>query len=325
MPSLSVIIPAKDVEPYIGDTLNSLVRNDRPDFEYIVVNDGSSDRTPEIVDGFRARLPSLRLLHNASPTGLSAARNQGLRESSGRYVTYLDGDDWLAPGYLPKAVDATADLGVDFTKTDQVKVYPKHRVRNVVPEGRTNRPLNPRTGILPTYARSVVDYPNACTGIYSRHLADQDLLTFDTKLLTCEDRPWAWRLHLNAKSYARLPLLGVFYRREVPGSLTQIGDQRQLHFFDAFDQVVDMVSADRDAHRYLPKALHTYCKIMHRHINRKQRLSPALQRTLMNRAAATLRKLPPATLDVVLRELSSKEERGLRDLHASRAPRGERA
>ncbi|GAB3694304.1 glycosyltransferase family 2 protein [Nocardiopsis oceani] len=325
MPSLSVIIPAKDVEPYIGDTLNSLVRNDRPDFEYIVVNDGSSDRTPEIVDAFRQRLPNLRILHNEHPTGLSAARNQGLQESSGRYITYLDGDDWLAPGYLPKAVDATAELGVDFARTDLVEVYPEHRVQVVVPEGRTNRPLDPRTGILPNYTRSAVDHPYACTGIYSRHLVDQGLLTFDTNLLTCEDRPWIWRLHLNAKSYARLPMLGVFYRREVPGSLTQVGDRRQLHFFDAFDQVVDMVSTDRDAHRYLPKALHTYCKIMHRHINRKQRLSPTLQRTLIDRAAATLRRLPPALLDVVLRELSSKEEQRLRELHASRAPRGERA
>lgn len=325
MPSLSVIIPAKDVEPYIGDTLNSLVRNDRPDFEYIVVNDGSSDRTPEIVDGFRTRLPGLRLLHNEHPTGLSAARNQGLRESSGRYVTYLDGDDWLAPGYLPKAVDATAELRVDFTKTDQVKVYPKQRVRSVVPEGRTNRPLDPRSGILPAYTRSVVDYPNACTGIYSRHLADQGLLTFDTKLLTCEDRPWAWRLHLNTKSYARLPLFGVFYRREVPGSLTQVGDRRQLHFFDAFDQIVDMAGTDRDADRYLPKALHTYCNMILFHLARKERLSATLQRTLMNRAAATLRKLPPAPLDAVLRELGGKQEQRLRELHASRAPRGERA
>ena len=315
MISLSVILPAKDVAPYIGAALTSLLRNHRADFEYVVVDDGSSDATPDIVDDFRRRLPNLRMLHNPSPTGLSAARNRALAATRGRYVTYLDGDDWLAPGYLARAVDAVSGLGVDFVKTDQVWVFGSRRVANPVPEGRVYRPLDPRSGILPTNGKSVVDHPNACTGVYSRKLAEQGLLTFDTSLLTCEDRPWAWRLHLGAASYARVPVVGVYYRREVPGSLTGLGDERQLHFFDACDRIISLVTADREADRFLPKAVRSYCSLILHHLDHRGRLAPALRGHLVDRAVGTLRGLPPAVLDTTIREMGGDGERRLRTLH----------
>ena len=64
------------------------------------------------------------------------------------------------------------------------------------------------------------------------------MLHFTDGLRTAEDRPWIWRLHREAESFAAVGLLGVFYRRGVATSLTQIGDVRQLDFIRAFDQVI---------------------------------------------------------------------------------------
>ena len=73
------------------------------------------------------------------------------------------------------------------------------------------------------------------------------------------------RLHREAESFAVVSLLGVFYRRGVASSLTQIGDVRQLDFIRAFDQVIEETAQDPDADRLLPKAVRTYCAIIAHH------------------------------------------------------------
>lgn len=94
-PLVSIIIPAHNCERFIGEALASVVRQDYGNREIIVVDDGSSDSTAAIVKGF----PEVRLL--AQPNaGPAAARNLGVRASSGKYLAFLDGDDIWLPGKL---------------------------------------------------------------------------------------------------------------------------------------------------------------------------------------------------------------------------------
>ncbi|GAA3760331.1 glycosyltransferase involved in cell wall biosynthesis [Spinactinospora alkalitolerans] len=313
MTTLSVIVPARDVEPYIADTLASLGRNARKDFEFIVVDDGSTDATPEIVTDFAERLGGLSMIRNDAAVGLSAARNQGLAAASGRYIVYLDGDDWLPSGYLAEALEAIRRLDVGFVKTDHVRVTGKNRVLVRAPEGRRNVPLAPRSAILPENVATMVDYPNAWSGIADREkLQDRGLLTFNEKLLTAEDREWTWRLHLHAESFAVVSLIGVCYRRSVAGSLTRIGDERQLHFFDSFDGVLAELERDPEGDRFLPKALRSYCAMIAFHLQEEERLTPPLRRRQRQRAAETLRRMPPDVLDRILGSIDNEREEQLR-------------
>ncbi|HEX2314547.1 MAG TPA: glycosyltransferase family 2 protein [Thermomonospora sp.] len=296
MTTLSVIVPMRDVAPYLGDLMLSLARNDREDFEFIMVDDGSVDRTPEILAEHAARMPNLTVVRNDQAVGLSGARNRGMAASSGRLITFLDGDDYIAPGYLAAAVEAIDAIGCDFIKTDHIQVYGKRREVHRAPQGRRGVKLSPRDGILPAHVKTMADYPNAWSGVYRRELLDDGLLAFDESLLTCEDRPWTWKLLLHAASYAVVSLFGVFYRREVAGSLTKIGDERQLHFFDAFDKVLAELAADPEGHRYAGKAVQTYAAMIAHHLTERDRLTPALQHRLKQRARATLKALPPDQL-----------------------------
>lgn len=239
MITLSVVVPVRDGEAYLADALTSLVRNRTPEFEteVVVVDDGSADATPEVAEDFRRDLPGLTVVRNPVPLGLAAARNTGLKLAAGRYVTFLDADDWLAPGYLPRLVAAIDGLGCDFVRVDHVQVEGRRRETHRAPQPRRGVVLDPRDGILPVDHKTMVDYPYAWAGIYRREL--DDLLTFPAGLHTAEDRPWIWRLHRLARSYAVVSLAGVFYRRGLAASLTQIGDERQLHFFDAYEMVLD--------------------------------------------------------------------------------------
>ncbi|GAA3238771.1 glycosyltransferase family 2 protein [Actinocorallia longicatena] len=310
MTALSVVIAVRDVERYVTDLLLSLARNTRNDIEFIVVDDGSIDRTPEIVTA--AKIPGLTLLRHARPLGPGAARNTGLAASTGRHITYLDGDDWIRPGYLYELLAAIEALGCDFVMSDHVRVTDTGRVVRRTPQGRRREVLRSRDGILPVTQPSMVDYPYTWAGVYSRSLADRGLLTFDPALHTAEDRPWFWRLYREPATYATVALRGVFYRR-TPGSLTQRGDARMLHFFDAFDRVLRDLDDDPEPDRYRAKALTTYFAMIAFHLSRRDRLPAELQRVLTARARSTISAVPPETRTQLLPSMTEYRQ----DLFAS--------
>ena len=99
-PAVSVIIPAYNVAPYITETLDSLFAQTYPDFEAILINDGSTDETEDRIAPFRDRLVYIAQQNH----GVMAARNAGLRAARGHYIALLDGDDILLPRFLEALV-----------------------------------------------------------------------------------------------------------------------------------------------------------------------------------------------------------------------------
>ncbi|KNB51981.1 glycosyltransferase family 2 protein [Streptomyces caatingaensis] len=312
MVKLSVIVPFFNVQTYAQDTLRSLRANTGRDFEFILVDDCSTDGTGALLERAERELPGAVLVRHAANGGLATARNTGLDAARGEYVTFLDGDDWLAPGHLRQLLAAIEALGVDFVRTDHVRCTGRARTVHRVPHGRRGVPLDPRDAILPADRTTAVDYPYAWAGIYHRRLLDAGLLHFRHGLRTAEDRPWIWRLHREADSFAVAGLLGVFYRRGVASSLTQIGDARQLDFLRAFDQVLEETARDRDAEALLPKAVRTYCAIISHHLGAIERFEPEVARDLRSLSAAALKRMPPSLLNDALNSMDADRARRLR-------------
>ncbi|MBC3985504.1 glycosyltransferase family 2 protein [Streptomyces sp. AC536] len=314
MVKLSVIVPFYNVQTYAPDTLRSLRANAREDFEFILVDDFSKDGTPELLERAERDLPGAVLVRHEQNGGLATARNTGLDAARGEYLTFLDGDDWLAPGYYEQLLAAMEELGCDFVRTDHVQVTNRARSIHRVPVGLRNTVLNPRDVILPSDRSTSVDYAFAWAGMYHRRLLDDGLLHFRDGLRTAEDRPWIWKLHREAKSFAVLGMLGVFYRRGVASSLTQIGDVRQLDFIRAFDQVIEETSRDREAARFLPKAVRTYCAIISHHLGGIERFEPAVARKLRIMSAAAMKRMPQQVLNEALDAMDYDRAARLRKL-----------
>ncbi len=94
-PKLSIIVPVYNLQNYIGRCINSIVRQkDSAEYEIIIVNDGSSDNTPRILDNFAKHYKNIKVIHQAN-AGVSVARNTGITASHGRYITFVDGDDMV--------------------------------------------------------------------------------------------------------------------------------------------------------------------------------------------------------------------------------------
>lgn len=101
MPTISVIIPCYNQEKYIAECLDSVIAQTFTDYEVIVVNDGSTDNSCEIIKGYVEKYPHIRLI-NQENQGLSATRNNAMKYATGTYFYPLDGDDKIHPTCLEK-------------------------------------------------------------------------------------------------------------------------------------------------------------------------------------------------------------------------------
>lgn len=298
--TLSVVVPCFNIRHYLPDTVRSLVNNSRDDFEFVFIDDRSTDGTHDELLALTRLLKNSTVIRHDVNQGLASARNTGIDAAKGRYITFLDGDDWLGHGYLAQLVEAIERLDTDFVRTDHVQVTGVERQIHRAPEGRRNVVLDPRESILPTDDSTMVDYPYAWAGIYHRRLLDAGLLRFHDGLRTAEDRPWIWALHRRAQSYAVASLHGVFYRRGVATSLTQIGDVRQLDFIRSFELVLAELADDPEAQSLRPKAIRNYCVVIAHHLRERHRFERRVAHRLREMSAEALRRIPDEDLQAAL-------------------------
>lgn len=113
-PLISIIIPVYNVEQYLPRCLDSVLNQDYRDWECILVDDGSHDRSPLICDDYQ-KLDARFLVIHQQNQGVSSARNAGLAAATGEYISFVDSDDWLDPAYLSwllNGLTAECDLSV---------------------------------------------------------------------------------------------------------------------------------------------------------------------------------------------------------------------
>jgi GT2 family glycosyltransferase len=123
MSKISIIIPAYNQASYLDRAITSALGQQEADIEVVVVDDGSTDNSPEIIARYQTE-PRFKSVRQPN-AGLAAARNRGLVESTGKYICFLDADDFYTPDKCAKQaalLDANPDLGFvycDFTVVDE--------------------------------------------------------------------------------------------------------------------------------------------------------------------------------------------------------------
>ena len=112
MPKVSVIVPVYNVEKYLGECLDSVLRQTLSDIEIICVNDGSTDGSASILAEYAARDPRIKIITQPNG-GLSAARNAGMDVASGEYIYFPDSDDYIADATLERCCAICDRDGLD--------------------------------------------------------------------------------------------------------------------------------------------------------------------------------------------------------------------
>lgn len=314
---ITVIIPAMDQQDYICDALESLARQElgNRELEVLVVDDASTDATGDLAREFVGRLPGLRVIKHQENRGVSAARNTGLANATGEFIAFLDPDDWMAATHLATLAAGLEQLGVDFVRCDHVKVTGGNRVLHRAPQALRNTARDPRQDISPVDTDTMIDYAFVWAGMYRASALAQAAPRFDERLRTCEDRHWLWQLMLQSNSHAVVNAPGVFYRRGLPGSLTQIFDERQLDFLPAYADIIDLVMGEDMHEPHRPKALRQFLAIACHHLNRSVDGPPELRKKLRDGIGRQLAALPAALLGESLAQLDDPRREALAELH----------
>ncbi len=112
-PIISVIVPIYGIERYVGLCIESILNQTYKRLEIILVDDGGKDRCPEICDLYKKKDSRIKVIHKHNG-GLVSARKAGLRESNGAYITYVDGDDWIGPGFIEGLYTAASTSDADM-------------------------------------------------------------------------------------------------------------------------------------------------------------------------------------------------------------------
>lgn len=122
MPTFSIIVPVYKTEKYLRKCIDSILKQNYEDFELILVDDGSPDQCPNICDKYKRQDTRIKVLHKKNG-GVSLARNAGLNMATGRYIWFIDSDDYIAPTALHELYEAQrseeADLYVFNTFLNQ--------------------------------------------------------------------------------------------------------------------------------------------------------------------------------------------------------------
>ena len=111
---LSIIVPVYNVEEYLEECLKSIYKIEEIKYEVILVNDGSKDRSFEIMQEFKNMYGDRTIIIDKQNGGLSSARNAGLRIAQGKYVAFIDSDDFIDPNEFEKIVRKSTEFDLDI-------------------------------------------------------------------------------------------------------------------------------------------------------------------------------------------------------------------
>ncbi len=239
MPEISVVVPVYNVEAYLEKCIDSILHQTLTDFEMILVDDGSTDHSPEIIDRRAAGDPRIRVIHKPNG-GLSDARNEGMKIAKGEYVSFIDSDDFIEPEMLEKTHAKLRETGADIVIFDFYQYYQADGRRELI----ANRFSGDKTYSIADTPQLITSIANAAWNkVYRLSLfRDHDIL-YPWGCLY-EDLGTTYRLLARARSVAFVNEPLYDYLKDRPGNITGEFNMRAYH-------VLDMVKITLDDYKRL--------------------------------------------------------------------------
>ena len=211
----SVVIPLYNKAAYLCKSIESVISQAYNDFECIIVDDGSTDSSAEIADGYSAKYQNIRVVHQQN-SGVAIARNKGVKESLGDYICFLDADDWWDPNFLlsiNETITKIPDAGIYGTNY----YYYKH--------GKKEVRVNIKTGVFDyfkEYSKNL-QMPLTSSSVCVPKKIFIEMSGFNPKLKLGEDFDLWIRIALKYTTvFIEDPL--AYYNQDVPVNKRTVGN-----------------------------------------------------------------------------------------------------
>lgn len=167
MDSISVIVPAYNIGPFLGRSLDSLLQQTVPNLEIIVVDDGSTDNTAAVMREYAEKYDNIRAIFKENG-GVTSARLRGVKESTGDWIAFMDGDDYVEPQMYARLLENAQSCGADISHCGHQVRYSDGRVEYVHRSGKIHQ-QDHRTGLWELLDNRDVSM-SLCTKLYRRRL-----------------------------------------------------------------------------------------------------------------------------------------------------------
>lgn len=209
----TVIVPAYNTGEAIRRCIDSILAQSIGDWELIVVDDGSSDCTPVVIDEYAGKDERIRAIHIANG-GVSNARNVGLEAARGEYVMFVDSDDWIEPDYLREVEACMGDdadiymlgISLDYTGDDggvyysEIKGAPVHRK---IGEGDVLDNVG--------YLIKTMNMESSCLKSYRRRFLEENGIQFVKGMIVFEDFYFVLSCLMKRPRVSTIPYIGYHY------------------------------------------------------------------------------------------------------------------
>lgn len=250
-PLVSVIVPIYNVEKYLPKCLDSILSQILDNIEVIGVDDGSTDRSGEILDMYARKDSRVRAIHQLN-AGLGPARNAGLSIARGRYVGFIDSDDWVLGDMFIRLFKAAESSGADVV-TCGYEIWTDGQFAERKPHPLAGSVLTSSQEIdeqrKMIYGRAPRDlnaepYPvSACTSLLRRDVHGS--ARFENIL--SEDAIFNVQMLKSSNCWAILDYCGYRYRKDQQESITRSFSRSKLNsYMDFFDRLEELASEEPD-------------------------------------------------------------------------------
>ena len=233
MPLVSIIVPVYNAQSHLSRCLESICGQEYKNLELIVINDGSKDKSLPVCEEFRKKDSRILLVDKAN-SGVSDTRNLGLKLAGGKYVQFVDSDDYIAPDYTARLVEAAEKTGADLVISPYTMVIPAgaskpeqvlEKIQDDLGVMHVARPPENREyGFLPegvydkdTFARRLMDKPASYfysvlwNKLYRRDILTRHDIRFTSEMRWAEDLVFNMQYIQYAEVFASIPQPGYYY------------------------------------------------------------------------------------------------------------------
>lgn len=224
MPKVSVIVPVYNVENYVEKCLETLVEQTLEDIEIIVVNDGSTDHSKEIVQKIVKQFPEKIVYVEKENGGLSDARNYGMPYAKGEYIAFLDADDYIEKDMYQKMYEIAKKENSDMVECDFYWEYPDKQKKDIGEIYQGKQEALEKIRVV------------AWNKLIKKEVLNRAKVTFP-KGYRYEDVEFTYKLipYLEKVSFLKEPCVHYVQRE---GSISNLQNERTKEIFDVLEHVI---------------------------------------------------------------------------------------
>ena len=240
---ISFILPCYNVEKYVEDCIKSIENQGLTENEYeiICVDDCSTDNTYSVLEELSKTIKSIKIIKNKKNSGVSFSRNRGIESASGKWLWFVDSDDFLCPDVVKKFIvegnENNADMVVGLFTEVPMGYKIGEEYNSAIPDNLAKKETGKGINQLPFSVSGSIG-ASMCCSITKRNVFLDNNVYFNENIAMCEDGMMQWELEQLDLTISRIPCVCYLYRYNPDSSSHFISEEkRKRYYFSEIERI----------------------------------------------------------------------------------------